>query len=617
MSNYLFVAGNSNLVNNLKQHFQSKHGASNDELSLDKISNDKSILVIERKNQKTQSSIYPLEKEGSLFFRGQAIDHSTKSLILGGEGFSNFVADNPALCDPNEITDFEGSYVLARWNQTELTFENDLFSIYRTICYFTDEIAIISDSLVLIIECIKSMGTSPKINPNVAVIKAWNASGFPNAPVSEELILEGAYTLQAGALLKLKWINNGISPTIVKRNVKQVLEYPDLNYSSALRMCANHMYSSIEMIAKLFNPVIEFGLSGGIDSRLILALSLKSPDIMKCLKITTNKSSARHKDYSVVEQLSQKYNFSFNQDSTESLKEITRKNRVRISNKFGFWCLASLGTYDSFYLTPHYSKFPCSISMLGVGAEPVKQTSDKSRIQNLAANQPVLIREEVHKQVRNAIRAMGIDENSEYAMKWHHATYKAAYHLGFKISQSSMILRPYVQKSVFSISMLDDNPFLGTSIKGPTVLHDLLILLDLDLACEPYDLDFKNITRGYAEKRLSKLGGPINFDNSEQPHCYGNLSSVNNGPANCFLNVVSQMKLNDTKSLEQNLIDKVTHIFENRFDDGMRDLYSSCFQKTILALTDEKIELSYAGSLAARFLSLDLFYDNSKKIKKN
>ena len=612
MSNYLFIAGNSPLIDDLKEHFQSNHGASDEDLSFERISHGKSILVIERNNQESQSSIYPLGEKDSLFFRGQALDHSTKSLILGGEGFSNFVANNPTLGNPNETTDFEGSYVLARWNQTELTFENDLFSIYRTICYFTDEVAIISDSLVLIIECLKSMGITPKINANVAAIKAWDASGFPNAPISQELILEGAHTLQAGAFLKLKWSNNGVSPTIVNRNVKQVFECPTVNYSSALRMCANHMYASIEMIAKLFNPVIEFGLSGGIDSRLILALSLKSPEIMNCLKITTNKSLARRKDYSVVEQLSQKYNFSFNQDSTDSLKEMTRKNRVRISNKFGFWCLASLGTYDSFYLTPHYSKFPCSISMLGVGAEPVKQTSDKSRIQKLAANQPVLIREEVHKQVRKAIRTMGIDENSEYAMKWHHAAYKAAYHLGFKISQSSMILRPYVQKSVFSISMLEDNPFLGTSIKGPTVLHDLLILLNIDLACEPYDSDFKNITKQYAEKRLTELGGPIDFDNYEHPNCYGNLSDVNNGPANCFLSVVSHMKLEDTKSIEQNLIDKITHIFENRFDDEIRKLYSSCFEKTILALTDEKIELSYAGSLAARFFSLDLFYNDSK-----
>jgi hypothetical protein len=609
VSNYLFVAGNSKPVNTIQQHFQSKHGTSDDDLSFDKITGDKSIFVIERNNQKAKSSFYPLGKEGALFFRGQAIDHSTKSLILGGAGFSNFVTDNPTLCNPNKITDFEGSYVLARWNRTELTFENDLFSIYRVICYFTDEVAIISDSLVLIIECVKSMGISPEINRNVAEIKAWNASGFPNAPVSQELILEGAFTLQAGAFLKLKWNKKGISPTIVNRNVKQVFEYPDTNYSSALKICANHMYSSIEMIAKLFDPVIEFGLSGGLDSRLILALCLKSPEIMKCLKITTNKSPARRNDYSVVENLSQKYNFSFNQTPTESLKEITRKNRVRISNKFGFWCLSSIGTYDSFYLTPHYSMFPCSISMLGVGAEQVKQTSDQSRVHKLASNQSITIREAVRSQVLKSLDLMGVGKESDDAMKWHHMTHKAAYHLGFKIAQSSMILRPYVQKSLFAIAQLSDNPFRGMSIKGPTVIHDLLILLNPQLASEDYDMEHKNIAQEYVDSRLSELGGMISLETAKKPRIYGALQAVNNGPSISFLNVVSNFTIDSNQSIKQQLLMKVERIYQDIMPLDLKELYLSCYENTIRSLNDESIELSYAGSLAARFLVFELFYE--------
>ena len=607
MSNYLFVAGNSEPVGKIAKHFKSIHGTSDDELSFDKISDNKSVFVIERNNQQDRSSIYPLEKEGSLFFRGQGIDHSTKSLILGGEGFSEFVKDNPALCNLNQITDFEGSYVLARWNRTELSFENDLFSIYRVICYYTDEVAIISDSLVLIIECLKSIGITPKINANVAAIKAWDASGFPNAPISQELILEGAHTLQAGAFLKLKWTRNGISSTIVNRNVKQVFEYPGTTYSEALETCANHMYSSIDMIANLFNPVIEFGLSGGLDSRLILALCLKSPEIMKCLKITTNKSPARRDDYSVVEKLSKKYNFRFNQDSTEYLKEITIENRVKIENKFGFWYLASSGTYDSFYLTSHFSRFPCSISMLGVGAEQVKQTSDQSRIHKMASNQSEEIRDNVRSQVSKSLNLMGVNKESDDAMKWHHMTHKAAYHLGFKIAQSSMILRPYVQKSLFAISQLSDNPFRGKSIKGPTVIHDLIILLNPELACEDYDLEHKNISLEYAKSRISDLGGIISIETAKKPRCYGTIQAVNNGPAESFLHVVSNFTMDSKLPIKQQLLTEVERIYQNVMPTGLKELYRSCYENTVRSLNDESIELSYAGSLAARFLVFDLF----------
>ena len=607
VSNYLFVAGESKSVDKIAEHFKSTHGASDDELSFDKISGNKSVFVIERNNQKGKSSIYPLEKESSLFFRGQAIDHSTKSLILGGEGFSEYVNDNPALCNPNQTTDFEGSYVLARWNRTELTFENDLFSIYRVICFFTDEVAIISDSLVLIIECLKSIDITPKINANVAAIKAWDASGFPNAPISQELILEGAHTLQAGAFLKLKWTRKGISSTIVNRNVKHVFEYPNTTYSNALETCANHMYSSIDMIANLFNPVIEFGLSGGLDSRLILAFCLKSPEIMKCLKITTNKSPARRDDYSVVEKLSKKYKFQFNQDSTEYLKEITMENRIKIENKFGFWCLASSGTYDSFYLTSHFSKFPCSISMLGVGAEQVKQTSDQSRVHKMASNQPEEIRDVVRSQVSKSLDLMEVNKESDDAMKWHHMTHKAAYHLGFKIAQSSMILRPYVQKSLFAISQLPDNPFRGKNIKGPTVIHDLLILLNPELACEDYDLEHKNISLEYAKSRIEELGGVITLETTKKPNCYGKIQAVNNGPAESFLSVVSNFTMENGIPIKKQLLMKVKKIYQEIMPDDLKELYLSCYENTIRSLNDESIELSYAGSLAARFLVFELF----------
>ena len=89
---------------------------------------------------------------------------------------------------------------------------------------------------------------------------------------------------------------------------------------------------------------------------------------------------------------------------------------------------------------------PSSISMLGVGAEQVKQTSDQSRVHKLASNQSITIREAVRSQVLKSLDLMGVGKESDDAMKWHHMTHKAAYHLGFKIAQSSMILRPYVQK---------------------------------------------------------------------------------------------------------------------------------------------------------------------------
>ena len=148
------------------------------------------------------------------------------------------------------------------------------------------------------------------------------------------------------------------------------------------------MYSTIKFSVDSFSPVIEFGLSGGIDSRALLSLCLQSNLIMDRLVINTNPSHTRIRDFTVVESLSKKYGFVFNdKEKRRELLSPFNSERNRIENTLGFWKLASLGTYDSFYMTTHFFNYPCILSMSGVGAEPVKQTLDKSKIGNFASNQ--------------------------------------------------------------------------------------------------------------------------------------------------------------------------------------------------------------------------------------
>ena len=97
----------------------------------------------------------------------------------------------------------------------------------------------------------------------------------------------------------------------------------------------------------------------------------------------------------------------------------------------------------------------------------------------MARSQHPAIRDTVRKKLRETISKLGVDTNAADAMKWYHMTYKAAYHLGFKIAQSSMLLRPYAQKSIFTIALAEDNPFRGKENVGATVLHDMIILLNL------------------------------------------------------------------------------------------------------------------------------------------
>ena len=123
MSNYLFVAGNFQHVEKLKEYFEEELGSGDKDSSFQKISDEKSIFIIERRNDCVKSSIINQNSGESVFFRGQALDHETSSMILGINGFADFQIKHHEYLNPNQIADFEGIFVLARWNESKLTIQ--------------------------------------------------------------------------------------------------------------------------------------------------------------------------------------------------------------------------------------------------------------------------------------------------------------------------------------------------------------------------------------------------------------------------------------------------------------------------------------------------------------
>ena len=118
MSNYLFVAGKKQQVDKIKSCFQEIYGAMQTELSLHEVSDETAVLVVERRNSENESSISLHDSGHGLFFRGQALDHETKSMILGAKGFFDFQNKFPDYLNPSQVADFEGSFVLARWDES-------------------------------------------------------------------------------------------------------------------------------------------------------------------------------------------------------------------------------------------------------------------------------------------------------------------------------------------------------------------------------------------------------------------------------------------------------------------------------------------------------------------
>ena len=100
----------------------------------------------------------------------------------------------------------------------------------------------------------------------------------------------------------------------------------------------------------------------------------------------------------------------------------------------------------------------------------------------------------------------------------------------------------------------------------------------------------------------------MDLTDSPAPIIFGAIEHIANGPAQSFLHVVQDFEWDEEKSQREHLIELVKTNFETKIpDDGLKEIYQSCYENTIRNLEDEKIELAPAGALAARFLVFDLF----------
>jgi hypothetical protein len=615
MSNYLFAFGKKHSLTLVHDYFSlALHGSEN-EITFAPAVNDYWILVIGNRPDHHESNIvqsteFNSEPEGKTtgyFFRGQALDHHSSSMILGLHGFVEFAQTHVEYQDPTAHADFEGTFVLARWNDECLTIQNDLFSLFRILCFSTDELFIASDSLFLLSQTRKCLSLPRIFNRRVMLSKAWDVAGLASSPLANETIIDGIQTLTAGKSIMVTFGSDGLITQRIERNVREMFESDYSTYKEALAECAKRMYTSINFIVESFNPVINFGLSGGLDSRVLLALCMKSQKIMDSICINTSTHIARIKDFEVVTSLSAKYGFSFNDgERRNSMVANLSAKRIKIPNTFGFWVLNGLGAYDSFYLDNHYWSNPSVLNMLGVGAEPVKQVMDKGKIRWRARGQHQLIRESVISQMNEAVISMGIDCEAPDALKWHHMAFKATHHIGRNVAVSNMLIRPYVQQAVFAISRIEENPFRGTDGKGPSVLHDLLIILNPELAAEPFDSEWKNITLGYIDERKSLLGGVIDIEEIAKPKIFGTVEDISNGPAECFLTAVHDYQWIDERPHKLQLADMITEQYEKVTDPEFKEMYENCYNKAIEQLNDDFTEISFAGALASRFLILML-----------
>jgi asparagine synthetase B (glutamine-hydrolysing) len=270
----LFAYGPDELIKQVNEII-TKNNSDDSEITVLKKGEMNSVLSVSR-----TKSIFEVD-ESIYFFKGWFQDHEAQSIVLGEKGFQDWLKRQGEVHDS---IDFEGAYVSAKIKNDTLTVSNDTFSYFPVIYFVSDDLFVCSDSLFVLSELRKGLGMPCTLNKKTIDTRAWT-HGLACAPMSNETQIEGVELLSPGKSIEFS-LGGSISEKTSIKIPKNVVKSKNLNemfrmdfddYTKAIRDAAKKIAESTVSLIQLEDVFIQFGLSGGLDSRIILAAILQKP----------------------------------------------------------------------------------------------------------------------------------------------------------------------------------------------------------------------------------------------------------------------------------------------------------------------------------------------------
>lgn len=588
MSNLLVVHGPPSTLKSLVNHLDPE-GRFKAEWRLIPLGQNSALLDVRR-------GVADADGLKDAIFEGFAIDHEGENLILGGRGFHDWREKNGRSTAVTRL-EFEGAYALIEWDDDHLRIQNDIFGLQPLCWSSVAGCNIISDSLWMIRTVRNWLGETNSLDRGVFNTRTWG-HGLANAAMSDRSLIEGVQILPPGGLLQSDRARPETGFVHTQTPLRECFSEPPGPYATRLTLNVRQIQRLLMTLGELKELTIELGLSGGLDSRVILALVRSCPGLMEQIEVRTNLHESRRTDRVIASRLAAHCDFQIMTQpgpSTSSDGELQT-----VENPFGDWVLSDLGLFDMMYIRESYWTNPHRLSLGGHGAEIVKGTFVKP-LRIMIDHAPLSIRSELDGLLTSTMRRLSVDTEASDAMQWFHLAFKSGIQNGRFITHAGFGIRPLIHRGLFAMAIDSDESDPGRK----SILHDILILLDPEMAAMPFDEVKKNMRPAAVRKRRQSFSIDLQTAALTPYSIHGSTGNLRNSPPECFRQTVTSYRL-----------------LEGAYQEGLRDLLDRCFSivddpelKTFLepvhargveALSATNAYLPSAGSSVAKLLSLDL-----------
>ena len=138
------------------------------------------------------------------------------------------------------------------------------------------------------------------------------------------------------------------------------------------------------------------------------------------------------------------------------------------------------------------------------------------------------------------------------------------------------------------------------------MLHDILIILNPELAAIEFENKKSNISRKYIQSRLKALGGVLRISGSQPYTVFGKIPAMENGPPDSFLNKVPPIFVEDD-DVKTSILKTMESVWSSIQDEKIRKVYQSAYETAKERLSDPDYYPPSAGTPAAKIISHVLF----------
>ncbi len=546
--------------------------------------------------------------ESNEFFSGWMIDHEHASIHLGHQGY----LESKKFDSEMNLRKNEGAFLHVKWDNNSIELTHDCFGLYPILSFKEKDLFVASDSLLVLSKIRTMMNINNKVNGRVHATRSWK-HGLAQCIMSTETIVKGIEYLPPASSIKSSSINriDGKTSLSVHKRIPKMPRFfsaPNEPYEEVLKRGLKEIIGPIKALEAVGGFHISLFLSGGLDSRVLLACALHGTKEASNMSIRTNTHPRSKRDLEVVQNLAKEFNFVFNQPmSAFAGKRGENRTMLPVRNPISDWALTNLGLFDMMYLYPRYWNHPTEIELGGHGAEIIKGTFANFSLFKAAFRYRTPLRFlNIRREINRSLRVVGVPFNSKNKIQWHHLCYKSAIQNGRTSPRKMVALRPFLNKHLCSYGLHNPNNNL---------LRDLLIVIDEQMASVPFDDNTKNMSKEFIRDRKEELGH-IDMTSIALPYTvFGRMENICNGVLSSFRELGMDFALppGDQKST---LRSKTSQIWSSILDSNIRKSYLPAYTKSLENLEDEKTYMPVAGSPASKILSLSMTDAIQKEQKK-